>query len=149
MSVPLLKPVHLPTQDELPYDDGMPMEIHRHRLQMNLLIHSLDEWAAQRRNVFRGGNMFIYFGADQLRGNRPWRRADKLKTARSTPKKPNGRPAMPSSMPGMWNGRPGKRSRGRMPTPGPAGSCRGSGGSALEGIAEARAILRLSSPPPP
>ena len=35
-----------PIQDELPYDDGVPMETERHRLQMELLIHSLNPWLA-------------------------------------------------------------------------------------------------------
>ena len=71
MSVPaerLPSPPRLPTEDELPCDDGIPMETPRHRLQMELLIHALEPWAAKRRDVFVSGNQFLYFSADQLRG---------------------------------------------------------------------------------
>ena len=57
-----------PTQDELPYDDGVPMETARHRLQMELLINSLDPWLAQRPDGgYVGGNMFLYFSLAQVR----------------------------------------------------------------------------------
>ncbi len=71
MSVPAERlpfPPRLPTEDELPCDDGIPMETPRHRLQMELLIHTLEPWAAKRRDVFVSGNQFLYFSADQLRG---------------------------------------------------------------------------------
>ncbi len=71
MSVPAERlpcPPRLPTEDELPCDDGIPMETPRHRLQMDLLIHTLEPWAAKRRDVFVSGNQFLYFSADQLRG---------------------------------------------------------------------------------
>jgi len=58
----------LPTEDDLPCDDGEPMETLRHRLQMELLIHSLDPWAQARGDCFVGGNMFLYFSSEQLRG---------------------------------------------------------------------------------
>ncbi|WP_295580874.1 Uma2 family endonuclease [uncultured Lamprocystis sp.] len=58
----------LPTEDDLPCDDGEPMETLRHRLQMELLIHSLDPWARARGDCFVGGNMFLYFSSEQLRG---------------------------------------------------------------------------------
>ena len=56
-----------PTQDDLPYDDGMPMETLRHRLQMNLLIHPLEDYWQERTNLFVSGNMFIYFSVEQAR----------------------------------------------------------------------------------
>jgi len=59
---------HLPTQDELPCDDGVPMETARHRQQMNLLIQTLQPWLATRGDGFVGGNMFVYFSPQQLRG---------------------------------------------------------------------------------
>ncbi len=59
--------VVLPTQDELPYDDGMPMESARHVQQMNLLIDSLHSWLAARPDGYAGGNMFIYFSHAQIR----------------------------------------------------------------------------------
>jgi Uma2 family endonuclease len=61
-------PPRLPTEDELPYEDGIPMETLRHRLQMELLIRGLDPWAAAQGDVFVSGNQFVYFSADQLRG---------------------------------------------------------------------------------
>jgi Uma2 family endonuclease len=56
-----------PTEDELPYDDGMPMESQRHVLQMQLLIDPLRLFWAERQDIFVGGNMFIYFSLDQVR----------------------------------------------------------------------------------
>ncbi|MFO1428700.1 MAG: Uma2 family endonuclease [Candidatus Competibacteraceae bacterium] len=58
-----------PTQDELPYDDGMPLETERHRLQIELLIDTLGPWLAQRpHGGYAGGNMFVYFSLQQTRG---------------------------------------------------------------------------------
>jgi len=57
-----------PTQDELPCDDGEPMETARHRMQMELLINSLNSWLSQREDGFAGGNMFLYFSMEQVRG---------------------------------------------------------------------------------
>jgi len=54
-----------PTQDELPYSDGVPMESNRHVLQMYLLIETLKRHWADRENVFVGGNMFVYFSSKQ------------------------------------------------------------------------------------
>lgn len=56
-----------PTEDELPYDDGVPMETQRHVLQMYLLIEALDLYWADRQDFFVGGNMFVYFSPDQVR----------------------------------------------------------------------------------
>lgn len=53
-----------PTEDELPSDDGVPMETGRHRMQMELLIEPL-EMAWSGRNFFAGGNMFVYFSPTQ------------------------------------------------------------------------------------
>ncbi len=56
-----------PTQDELPYDDGVPMETYRHHLQMTLLIESLNlHWGVPRQH-FAGGNMFVYFSLAQVK----------------------------------------------------------------------------------
>ncbi len=59
--------LRLPTQDELPCDDGIPMETQRHRLQMELLIDSLQPWLAQQGSGYVGGNMFVYFSEKQVR----------------------------------------------------------------------------------
>ena len=56
----------LPTEDDLPYDDGMPMETGRHYNQMHLLIDPLRLWL-QDRPAFVGGNMFLYFSLEQAR----------------------------------------------------------------------------------
>lgn len=58
-----------PGQDELPYDDGAPMETARHRAQMSLLIDSLAAAWSDRRDFFVGGNMFVYFSELQIKAN--------------------------------------------------------------------------------
>jgi Uma2 family endonuclease len=55
-----------PTQDELPYDDGEPMETPKHRAQMNLLIETL-RGAFPQPEVFIGGNMALYYSVLQAR----------------------------------------------------------------------------------
>ncbi|MBD2457865.1 Uma2 family endonuclease [Nostoc sp. FACHB-87] len=56
-----------PTQAELPYDDGVPMESARHKAQMDLLIDALIPWLEQRDDGFVGGNMFVYYSLAQVR----------------------------------------------------------------------------------
>ncbi|WP_414565687.1 MULTISPECIES: DUF874 family protein [unclassified Anabaena] len=56
-----------PTQAELPYDDGIPMESARHKAQMDLLIDALFPWLAEREDGFVGGNMFVYYSLAQVR----------------------------------------------------------------------------------
>ena len=56
-----------PTQDELPCDDGEPMETARHRQQMFLLLETLQPWLDQRPDGYAGGNMFLYFSLAQIR----------------------------------------------------------------------------------
>ncbi|AFZ17461.1 Uma2 family endonuclease [Allocoleopsis franciscana] len=56
-----------PTQAELPYDDGIPMESARHKAQMDLLIDALIPWLEQREDGFFGGNMFVYYSLAQVR----------------------------------------------------------------------------------
>jgi Uma2 family endonuclease len=56
-----------PTQDELPCDDGEPMETASHRQQMILLIETLQPWLDQRPDGYAGGNMFLYFSLAQVR----------------------------------------------------------------------------------
>jgi Uma2 family endonuclease len=51
----------LPTEDDLPCDDGEPMETARHQDQMILLIQSLRSYWSTRTNYFVGGNMFLYY----------------------------------------------------------------------------------------
>lgn len=57
-----------PTQDELPSDDGMPMETARHKHQMDLLIYSLRPWLNNHPDGgYVSGNMFVYFSLEQVR----------------------------------------------------------------------------------
>lgn len=60
-----------PGAAELPYDDGVPLESNRHRLQMNLLIDSLDRLLLGRGqdDFFVGGNMFLYYSSLQVKKN--------------------------------------------------------------------------------
>ncbi len=58
----------LPTQDDLPSEDNVPMETEPHRLQMELLIDTLRPWLASHGGGYVSGNMFLYFSAAQLRG---------------------------------------------------------------------------------
>ncbi|WP_295402781.1 Uma2 family endonuclease [uncultured Thiocystis sp.] len=57
-----------PTQDELPCDDGEPMETQRHKWQMDLLIDALDLWLQEKGEGYTNGNMFVYFSLEQTRG---------------------------------------------------------------------------------
>ncbi|WP_218079985.1 Uma2 family endonuclease [Anthocerotibacter panamensis] len=63
-----------PTQEDLPYDDGEPMETGRHRLQMELLINPLQQWLGERPS-FVAGNMFLYYSLAQVR-NRDFKGPD-------------------------------------------------------------------------
>lgn len=62
-------PVLPPTQDDLPYDDGVPMETQRHNFQLSLLIDVLNPWLEARGDGFAGGNMFLYYSLEQVRHN--------------------------------------------------------------------------------
>ncbi|MFN8557354.1 MAG: Uma2 family endonuclease [Dehalococcoidia bacterium] len=55
-----------PTEDDLPYSDGIPMESIRHVLQMYLLMDTLTYSWRERDDLFVGGNMFVYYSPDQL-----------------------------------------------------------------------------------
>lgn len=59
----------LPGQDELPSEDGEPMETGFHDAQDALLKDTLhDAWHGQR-DFFVAGNMFVYFSERQVRAN--------------------------------------------------------------------------------
>jgi len=60
----------LPTEDDLPCDDGEPMETPRHRDQMNLLIDSLKTHWSDRTGYFVGGNMFLHYDPENRRRTR-------------------------------------------------------------------------------
>jgi len=59
----------MPGQDELPSDDGEPMETLFHDAQDALLKDTLLEAWPDRRDFFVGGNCFVYFSAHQIRSN--------------------------------------------------------------------------------
>src|SRR5438477_346734 len=56
-----------PTEGELPYDDGEPMETERHLLQMLLLIETLKLHWKDRPTGYVGGNMAVYFSLEQIK----------------------------------------------------------------------------------
>ena len=67
---------HQPSTD-LIFDDGVPLESNRHRIAMNLLIHSLPQGMGDRTDYFVGGNMFVYYSQNQAM-NRDFRGPDFL-----------------------------------------------------------------------
>jgi len=58
-----------PRGEDLPFDDGEPMESDRHREQMNLLIDSLRDAWRDRWDFYVAGNMGVYFSETQARNN--------------------------------------------------------------------------------
>jgi Uma2 family endonuclease len=60
---------------DLIFDDGEPLETHRHRIAMNVLIASAHGALTEREDYFTGGNMFVYFSSEQAR-NRDFRGPD-------------------------------------------------------------------------
>ena len=59
----------MPGQDELPSEDGEPMETLFHDAQDALLKDTLLEAWAERSDFFVGGNCFVYFSEHQIRSN--------------------------------------------------------------------------------
>ncbi len=57
----------LPTADDLPCDDGEPMETTRHRDQMWTLIYSLQTHWAARTDYYASGNMFLHYDPQNKR----------------------------------------------------------------------------------
>ncbi len=62
-------PARPPTQDELPYDDGEPMESDKHRLQMWLLCECARRGIAPELNAYAAGNMGLYYTTLQAKKN--------------------------------------------------------------------------------
>lgn len=58
-----------PSEDALPCEGPFGMEPSRHRAQRELLIGALSQHIDHRDDVFIGGNMFLYFSADQVEHN--------------------------------------------------------------------------------
>jgi Uma2 family endonuclease len=52
---------------DLPDSDGVPMDNARKRLQMNLILDVLDQHWKDRQDFYAGGNMFLYYCAEQAR----------------------------------------------------------------------------------
>jgi Uma2 family endonuclease len=61
--------------EDLPCDDGEPMETERHRRQMELLANSLRDAWRDRHDVYVGANMAVYFSEIQAR-NQDFRAPD-------------------------------------------------------------------------
>ena len=59
----------LPGQDDLPSEDGEPMETGFHDAQDALLKDSLIEAWGDSRDYFVAGNMFVYFSEKQVKAN--------------------------------------------------------------------------------
>ncbi|MEP7342743.1 MAG: Uma2 family endonuclease [Acidobacteriota bacterium] len=55
------------TEDDLPCEDGVPMETERHRNQMYLLLEVLELYWAEREDWYASGNMFLYFSPRQIK----------------------------------------------------------------------------------
>ncbi len=58
-------PPGTPTEDDLPYSDGMPLETERHVHQMNLLAETARRHFAGREDIYVGRDMFVYFSPTQ------------------------------------------------------------------------------------
>lgn len=56
-----------PTQYDLPCSDGNKMETYRHKLQMDLLIETLQPWTRARSDGFVSGDMFVYYSLQQVK----------------------------------------------------------------------------------
>ncbi|MCU0490745.1 MAG: Uma2 family endonuclease [Chloroflexaceae bacterium] len=56
-----------PGEDELPYEDDIPMETPYHRAQMELLLETLGIHWQDRDDGYAGGNMFVHFQVDLAR----------------------------------------------------------------------------------
>lgn len=57
--------VYIPPPQNLPTEDGIPLESNWHRLEINLLIEIIDWHRRERSDYFAGGNMFVYFSDDE------------------------------------------------------------------------------------
>ncbi len=58
-----------PRGDDFPCDDGEPMESKQHRIQMNVLVDSLEDAWRDRDDFFVAGNMGVYFSETQVLNN--------------------------------------------------------------------------------
>ncbi len=71
----VLPPIPVPSSENLPTEDGVPLETPWHRAEINLLLESLDYHWHDRQDYYAGGNMFLYFSSQQIR-NQDYRGPD-------------------------------------------------------------------------
>ncbi|HUM71503.1 MAG TPA: Uma2 family endonuclease [Chloroflexota bacterium] len=71
----VLPPIPVPSSEDLPTEDGIPLETPWHRAEINLLLESLDYYWRDRQDYYAGGNMFLYFSSQQIR-NQDYRGPD-------------------------------------------------------------------------
>jgi Uma2 family endonuclease len=71
----LLPPIPTPSTENLPTEDGIPLETPWHRTEISLLLESLDYYWRDRQDYYAGGNMFVYFSSQQIR-NQDYRGPD-------------------------------------------------------------------------
>ena len=70
LALPTALPVELPPgEDELPDDDGEPLESDKHRQQMALSIETLQLALAEHEDIYIGGNLGLYFSETQVKKN--------------------------------------------------------------------------------
>ena len=99
MSQPAVKALDLPF--ELVYSDGIPLDGHRKRIQMNLLIDVIRQAMAARgrEDFFTGGDMFVYYSLEQARdvaaGRRYFRGPDVFFVDHVAPRRRSARPGSP------------------------------------------------------
>jgi len=65
----------LPTEDELPDEDGEPMESTWHRVVASILMDSAQHYFQHRNDWWCAANMFLYFNLDMLK-NKDFRGPD-------------------------------------------------------------------------
>ncbi len=68
--------LELPTEDDLPFGDGIPLESLRHRIAIELLTDlTQSHWRKRVTEFFTGGDMFVYYSLQQAR-NQDYRGPD-------------------------------------------------------------------------
>jgi Uma2 family endonuclease len=60
------KIIGFPNLNDLPEEDGEPLETNWHRAQINLLIDVVTTRWRDRQDFFVGGNLFIYYSPEQV-----------------------------------------------------------------------------------
>lgn len=65
MKQPAIIPEQKQYPTDLPCDDGIPLETPIHRENMNILIDLAIEVMKPRKDIFAGGNMFLYYNLEE------------------------------------------------------------------------------------